>query len=404
MNSKALVIAVPTYWTAPGAKVEVIFDHPTPLGTMGPLPRLLQSLVPWSGEFARLVLVAAPVGPDLAEPVEKQLREFLAATALPYPILVVGPQQVAELRRLATESGPWEGAGLLSLAGYGAVRNLTLVVANLLEAELLLALDDDELVLEAGFFRRLWEDFGNLSAQHEVFGLAGLYRNPDGSLAVPEPAEPWAQAWPKLRWLNQAVARLAAGAEPVPSPLALGGNMAFGRSLYLKIPFDPLVPRGEDLDYVLNARMFGITFFLDPRLQVVHDPPPKPHPLWLRLRLDLQRFVYTRQKLRGQRPAAGLVPVTAAELQPYPGNFLGDDLELLAYRSHTMLARAYLERGEAAAAREVLANLDCLERLPDPDLTFAAYLELVHHWQRLQAWLSQPAVRQAALTVLTRLG
>ncbi len=373
MRPAVLVIAVPTYWTARGAKMEVIFDHPTPLGTMGPLPRLLESLVPWAGEFDRLVLVAAPAGPGLAAPLADQLRTFFARTAFPFPILVVGPQEVAELQRLAKESGPQDGAGLLSLAGYGAVRNLTLVLANLLEADLLLALDDDELVLEAEFFRWLQEDFRRLSSHYEAFGLAGLYRNPDGSLTAPEPAEPWAQAWPKMRWLNQALIRLAAGAELAPTPLALGGNMAFARRLYLKIPFDPLVPRGEDIDYVLNARMFGVPFFFDPRLQVVHDPPPKPHPLWLRLRLDLQRFVYTRQKLRGQRPVVGLVQMTAADLQPYPGNFLGDDLELLAYRSHTMLARTYLEQGEVAAAREVLANLDCLERLPDPESTFAAY-------------------------------
>jgi hypothetical protein len=55
----------------------------------------------------------------------------------------------------------------------------------------------------------------------------------------------------------------------------------------------------------LNARMFGIPFFLDNTLGITHLPPDKPHPAWLRLRQDLVRFCYTRLKLRQQEPGPG---------------------------------------------------------------------------------------------------
>ena len=62
--------------------------------------------------------------------------------------------------------------------------------------------------------------------------------------------------------MNEALAELAAtGSHLKLTPLALGGNMAVGASLYRFLPFDPAVTRGEDIDYVINARMFQYLSF-----------------------------------------------------------------------------------------------------------------------------------------------
>ena len=100
--------------------------------------------------------------------------------------------------------------------------------------------------------------------------------------------------------------------------------------------------------------MFGIPFFLDNTLSIIHLPPDKPHPTWLRLRQDLVRFCYTRLKLRQQEPGPGRARVTAGDFKPYPGNFLEDDLPQRAFQSHTLLALDYLAQGDSEAARQTL--------------------------------------------------
>ena len=62
--------------------------------------------------------------------------------------------------------------------------------------------------------------------------------------------------------------------------------MILHRELFECVPFDPLVTRGEDVDYLINSRMFGFSFFLDNTLSIKHLPQPKSHPQWKRLRED----------------------------------------------------------------------------------------------------------------------
>lgn len=176
--------------------------------------------------------------------------------------------------------------------------------------------------------------------------------------------------------------------------------MAVSASLYRFLPFDPAVVRGEDIDYLINARIFQIPFFMDHQIRVIHDPPVKPHPLWRRLRQDLHRFWYTRLKLISHDSSLDSVLVTPAELMPYPGNFLTDDLEIRAYRAHTVLAREYLALDQPAEAYQTLLNLCVFQELTPTQHVFQTYLKKVSKWRRLQSWLNQPEVRKAAVEVL----
>jgi hypothetical protein len=267
-------------------------------------------------------------------------------------------------------------------------------MANLGGAEVLVSLDDDEVVGDRDFLSKIEEDFEILSRDQAVFGLAGIYRNADGGVLLPEPDAAWAAYWPKMRWLNQALSELVlAGPRLKPTYLAFGGNLALSSALFRRLPFDPALTRGEDVDYVINARMWRIPFFLDHNLAITHLPPDKPHPLWLRLRQDLVRFCYTRLKLRQQMRQPGLAAVLAGEFKPYPGNFLGDDLEDRAFQSHTLLALEYLAQGDAAGARQTLANLALMQRITDSsEQVFRNYLSFAEKWQGLQGWLADPGV------------
>ncbi len=168
---------------------------------------------------------------------------------------------------------------------------------------------------------------------------------------------------------------MLAGPRLKPTYLGFGGNLALPAALGRRLPFDPAITRGEDTDYLLNARMFEIPFFLDNTLSIIHLPPDKPHPTWLRLRQDLVRFCYTRLKLRQQEPGPGRALVTAEEFKPYPGNFLEDDLPERAFRSHTLLALDYLAQGDSEAARQTLMNLALMDRLEQAGAgVYQAYL------------------------------
>lgn len=396
-------LAIPTYWTSPAAAgpSEFFFDHPTPLATVGTLRPCIDSLLPFASPQVDIIVVVAATAERLAVQAAAHVEAILAS----YPAVcrprLFGAPHLARLQHFCQSHGRREFNRLLSLQSYGAIRNLTLVLAHLLAADVVVSLDDDEIVADAGFLARLAAAIVQLAREHSLFGLAGLYESPSGEILAPEPTGAWVRYWPKIRWMNEAFQELAAaGSVLLPTPLALGGNMALPASLLRFLPFDPALPRGEDTDYVLNARMFGVPFFLDPGLRIVHAPPQKPHPVWQRLRQDLQRFWYTRQKLWGQDAALVPNPVSPRDFWPYPGKFLTDALDLMAYRAHTVLAREYLAAGDVAAAKETLANLAICETPPTDPTVLTTYLELVGWWRQLQSWLAQPAVRSAALEAI----
>ena len=334
-------VAIPTYWTYPGGEgpEEIVFDHPTPLDTPGTLRRTLESLTPLAarGAEVEVSVVAAATAPALEAAVARRVREVIESPPLPYPVRLFAASHLSILQDFCRTRGRAEWLPLLSLAGYSQIRNLTLILANICGARALLSLDDDEVIADPDFLAKVEEDLELLGQEHPVFGLAGIYRNQDGGVLLPEPAAPWAVSWPKMRWLNAALTELVlAGPRLKPTYLGFGGNLALPAALGRLLPFDPAITRGEDTDYLLNARLFGIPFFLDNTLSIIHLPPDKPHPTWLRLRQDLVRFCYTRLKLRQQEPGPGRAVVTAEDFKPYPGNFLTDDLPERAFRSHTV--------------------------------------------------------------------
>jgi hypothetical protein len=396
--------AIPTYWTHPGGEGDeaIVFDHPTPLDTPGTLRRTLESLTPLAARGVEVGVVAAATAPDLEAAVARRVREVVESPPLPYPVRLFTAPHLEILKDFCRTRGRAEWLPLLSLAGYAQIRNITLILAHICNAQALLSLDDDEVIADQDFLAKVEEDLELLGREHPVFGLAGVYRNQDGGVLLPEPAAPWAGYWPKMRWLNAALTELVlAGPRLKPAYLGFGGNLVLPAALFRRLPFDPAITRGEDTDYLLNARMFGIPFFLDNALSIIHLPPDKPHPTWLRLRQDLVRFCYTRLKLRQQEPGPGRVMITAADFKPYPGNFLTDDLPEMAFRSHTVLALDYLAQGNAEAARQTLMNLALMDRLEQAGAgVFREYLATVSRWQDVQEWLAAPEVAAQARQAL----
>ena len=168
------------------------------------------------------------------------------------------------------------------------------------------------------------------------------------------------------------------------TPFVFGGAMILHRELFECVPFDPLVTRGEDVDYLINSRMFGFSFFLDNTLSIKHLPQPKSHPQWKRLREDIYRFIYQRAKMQSQHKTGNLVHVSPEDFDPYPGEFLKPDLDEKIYRSSMMLSSQYLANNDPDAAMEAMRNIYIAKHNAPPALdAFRAYLDTQTQWERL---------------------
>jgi len=104
--------------------------------------------------------------------------------------------------------------------------------------------------------------------------------------------------------------------------------MVFPRTTIERISFDPYNTRGEDIDYLINAKMEGLNFFLDKELNITHLQPDYKNTYngvnITQLKQDILRFIYEKEKLMQVKKYDDLNNVDIEELMPYPGNFFED--------------------------------------------------------------------------------
>jgi hypothetical protein len=164
--------------------------------------------------------------------------------------------------------------------------------------------------------------------------------------------------WDKYTRMDEAFERII-GAQPrlKETPFVFGGNMIVHRDLFTAVPFDPHVTRGEDIDFLINARMFGFNFYLDNRLSIKHLAPPKSHPTWMQIREDIYRFVYERSKIESQLGVPGMRRIAPADFDPYPGCFFRSDLEDKVEKACALLSEEYRSRGQELDSKESLHNI-----------------------------------------------
>ena len=367
------VLSIPTYWGRAGdaRPGDAVYDHPTPLGTVGTLGRALRSISVLGRPDVDVSIVVAVTAPDLEDEAEAAVARIVLDAALPNPVHLVTAREISALRARVQDSGLSGLPALLSLRGYASVRNAQLVAAHQLGADAVVLIDDDEVIEESRFLDRIEE---NLRAGMD--GFAGYYIDSGGDYLVTAPQEDWDVAWGKRQAMNEALGQLLAPPPDIkPTSLAFGGNMVLGRRLFCDVPFDPKITRGEDIDHVLGARLAGHPFHMDRTLPIRHLPPPHGQPRWQQLRQDILRFVYERDKLRG----SGL---QAADLGAYPGRFLGDDLFTRAQRALDLLALQYERGGDVLGAERTRETWELAKRSSHPR-AFEDFMDLCSDWRVL---------------------
>lgn len=378
-------VVVPTYWTRAGGAVktgDAIYDHPTPVDSEGTLDALLKSLSPLKHDFYLLILVAVS-SEEVADAAEERVRSIVAR----YPrlrALIFGTRHLRLLHNCLGTRGLNSVETFLALRNYPTVRNLQLAVPLALGSTAIVALDDDEIVTDEAFLAKATEPLGTTVDGVTVDGLSGHYVQDNGSILLhvdPEKASSPNIFDRKAAVMNAATDMLEERpGNLVETPFCFGGNMEFTDDLAASVGFDPGITRGEDIDYLVNARIEGLTFFLRKDLRILHCPPKGGSYKDVsrsKLEQDVIRFLYEREKLRVSQDDPALHPVTAEELMPYPGEFLEQGVERQAQEA----LRAAGFSGDAAAyVREVEAGVSSrIER----------YLRFRQEWPRVTSVLRE---------------
>lgn len=380
-------VVIPTYWTWPSAEAgrptTAAYDHPTPLDNEGTLPPLLEDLAFQRAAGFKVLILTGRAHPDLGGAVSDRVQAMLAPFQARLSLHVCDSDAVERLLQVLRPSGLQ--SGLIQLGSYASIRNLQLLVPHILGAQAVIALDDDERV-DPDYIERALSNLGATVGAGRALGIAGPYLQPDGGVLLKEAAPTGNPLRDKAHHINAAMRGLTAGGKGlVPSPVALGGNMVFHRDLFTRVCFDPGITRGEDIDYLINARLEGIAWWFDPQLSILHLPPRHLEtPEYQRTREDVFRFIHEREKLRlygYERPEW---------LEPYPGALLGADLE-----QHALAA---LKHG---ATPEMVARLGAPQEILQQARRHAAqnagrYREYALAWRVTLADLEQNTERRAA--------
>jgi hypothetical protein len=154
------------------------------------------------------------------------------------------------------------------------------------------------------------------------------------------------------------------------SPLAFGGNMVFHRDLFSQVGFDTGITRGEDIDYLINARIAGFDFHFDPDLSILHRPPRHyDAPLYARLRQDVIRFQYEKYKV-------SKFGISLENLMPYPGALMTEKFSTLALEALKMVSTPMLDQIYGTPSEIIGESMHENERKLD------RYRQFVGNWSK----------------------
>lgn len=395
-----VTMVIPTYWGRKKSEsfreTDSIYDHPTPLDETGTLGRALESLSILNNKDFNLVILGVSTAQDIREEVESKISSIVKKSAPDAETLFFSYSHLTKVHQHLTQHNKESFIPLLQLDGYSNVRNLCLFSAHFSGSEVAVLIDDDEIFEDPLFMEKALEFIGKTREDNHVLAVAGYYINPDGDFLINKEISPWMVHWNKIDCMNRAFKKvIGQGPRLKETPFVFGGNAVIHRDLFVQVPFDPLITRGEDIDFLINARMFGYKFFLDNQLSIKHEAPPKPHPEWRKVREDIYRFVFEKRKLETQEALPGMVKITAEDLGIYPGEFLKEDQEERIIRSNKMLAMDYSSKDDKKGVAECMKNIHLAQTaLPAEVNPFKNLVNLQKSWINLMEHFSSKKVRQ----------
>ena len=320
------VILIPVFISARRhaevGQVASTYDHTTSLSSQGELPRCLDSLRKVRGLGHIVILVAAePSIENQAASKARSIAEYFSDLS----ITVVGAPELALIRQRMEQLGV-PVCNEIGLSGYGAVRTLGLLVANMLDFDAAVFLDDDSVVEDEAFLEKAMYGLGKLTRRGvPILAKTGYYLNEEGSFLSNKPTKWYDHFWQQGKAFNAWITKAMAGPRLSRSNHVCGGCLALHKEAFRRVSFDPWVARGEDLDYMLDLRMYGSDIWFDNQWVMRHLPPATPRE-GLRFRQDIFRWLYEYRKIEYARTQIDLLQIKPQSLQPYPGPFLESNI------------------------------------------------------------------------------
>ena len=375
---KALIV-IPTYWTSLKEINESVFDHPTPLRGAGTLERCLKSMQD-SGIEEEIVVFPSPT----SESVEKKVEKIISGFDELNIDLFTGSHLRHIINFLRKGGFPRDFTNQFNMNSYPNIRNMCFAMANLKKADLVIQIDDDVIIEDRNFIENAAYSIGRKVSGKGLLGKTGFYVNRKGDWRIRQQHPRMRRLWLKEMYINQALKRsIQSGERLAKTTIALGGNMVIHRELFKGVPYDPYNTRGEDTDYLINCRYFGHNFLFDNRLKVKHIQPKRIAPYWTKMRQDIYRFVYLREKLSSFK-------MRASGLDPYPGAFLKEDLEERIASTCANYANLCLSERRLLDGREWTRNsTEILEEARRRARKFGgAYLDFQKSWKRFMRVLN----------------
>lgn len=379
------VVVIPTFFsgkrrTRRNSSVTGVYDHATDVDAQGELDRCLTSLEAVKDVGLVMVLVAAEGG------VEDRAEEKVQAAVDAHPdlnVMVIGRPELQLVRKRLEALGLPSFNHEVALQGYGAVRNLSLLLAGVLGFDAVVFLDDDEVIEDPDFLKAAMYGLGKRTKKgFPILAKTGFYLNEKGSYRSSWEDKWYDRFWKQASAFNEWIETAMRAPRLSRSNHVCGGVLTLHKEAFKRIPFDAWIPRGEDLDYMIDLRLYGSDVWFDNRWVLRHLPPAGMSE-GNRFRQDIFRWLYEYSKLEYSRALIDLQPVRAASLEPYPGPFLRPGL---AKRIRTTaflrsLGRAD-KKGYRAAARSATG-----EALDYAGRNCAKYFEFQPQWADAMARL-----------------
>jgi len=330
-----VTVVIPSYWTwstdIKGKRESFIFDHPTPLDLDGTLARTLESFRKINYPNFNILVITASTNVEIAEKVEKRVQGIIDKFKDKFGIKHFSYSKLKVLRERLFELGHYKILQEIDLENYNNIRNLQLIVSYINNSDVVVGIDDDEVINDSNYLYKAAEYVGKEYKGGFVAGVAGYYLDKEGSHRLKvEGQEEIENLFDKKSYLMDLTYDRLDHTEGrlVKTPVVFGGNMVFPRTTIERISFDPYNTRGEDIDYLINAKMEGLNFFLDKELNITHlQPDYKNTPNGVnipQLKQDILRFIYEKEKLMQVKKYDDLNNIDIEELMPYPGSFFED--------------------------------------------------------------------------------
>ena len=308
-------------------------------------------------------------------------------------IIVIGTPEHLLIQQRMEQLGLGKLGKEVGLSGYSAVRNLGLVVANVLGFDSVVFLDDDEVVDDANFLQHAMYGLGKLTPKGiPILAKTGFYFNSEGTYLSKSQDKWYNHFWQQGKAFNRWIEKAMRGPRLSRSNHVCGGCLALHKEAFKRLSFDPWIMRGEDLDYMLNLRMYGTDIWFDNKWSLRHLPPESTSE-GTRFRQDTYRWLYEYRKMEYSRTQIDLLQVKPASLEPYPGPFLEPGIER---RIRITAFLRSLARPDKRAYRKA-AKAAKVEAAEYAQRNCAKYFEFQFIWPELMARMEGDQILRTAL-------